>query len=227
MISESILEGVYAARRYPDEVFWRYAMQREKLWNSLPPAEQASVIRGAASCGRQYAARRRARLSGGRVRNFCQKLGIRISDYESPESDTREVFALFEPPGTIWLRPELIDEVERSIQRHQLQEILGTFSLEDVMLAHEVFHYLEHRYRKTIYTKITKPAAMFVGPIRVHKRLDMLSEVGAMAFAKELLGLSWNPFLLDSVILAERSSGSSLAILSQLRELDDGTMEGM
>lgn len=85
------------------------------------------------------------------------------------------------------------------------------WSIEDIMLAHELFHYIESRKAKTIYTRVEK-IQLWRKPFSNRSGIHALSEIAAMAFAREYFQLDFLPFALAPLMLwlYDREGGKKL-----------------
>ena len=70
---------------------------------------------------------------------------------------------------------------------------------EEILLAHELFHYVE--LKEGNLSVATERVRLKFGPFTYHGRVQILSEIAGMAFAQELLQLTYCPFALDRVFL--------------------------
>lgn len=195
----------------PGEVFWRECFLRGASTRSRTIPEVRDLGGKAEACGRSYA--RQFMPLRAPMEALCREIGLDIRAFAMPESPSMEIFALFEPPATIFIRPDLLADCDAYIQKSGLCQALGRFRCEDVVLAHEFFHFLENRDGGEIFTRAYRePAGLF----RRKNPLPPLSEIAAMSFAGELLGFHWSPFLLDSVMLHMHDMLSALAIVERL-----------
>lgn len=195
----------------PEEVFWRECFLRNASTRNRTIPEVRTLGGRAEACGQTYA--RQFMPLRTPVDALCRENGLEIRGFAMPESPSMEIFALFEPPATIFIRPDLLADCDAYIQKSGLCQVLGSFRCEDVVLAHEFFHFLESRAGGEIFTRVYRePAGLF----RRKAPLPPLSEIAAMRFARELLGLPWSPFILDSVMLHIHDIPSALAIVKRL-----------
>ncbi len=194
----------------PPEIFWRESFSRSAATKAKSWKEVHSLGKRASDCGRLYgkqAARRRESVS-----ELCLASGLSIQELSAPPSPQRELLGLFEPPYTIFVRTAFMDRCDRYLADSGLDRVLGTVCCRDIVLAHEYFHFLETRDYKTIFTRTyTEPCGIF----KRRSTLAPLSEIAAMSFAQELLGLSWSPFLLDWIVLSLSDRHSALSVLER------------
>ena len=65
------------------------------------------------------------------------------------------------------------------IRRERLEGLLGKQAVEDVLLAHELFHVTEYRKKDTIYTR-TEKVELWRKPFSNRSRMICLGEIGGM-----------------------------------------------
>lgn len=105
------------------------------------------------------------------------------------------IFGMYKEPKTLTVFMDNIEQVQKMIKELGLEDII-TRPVLDTIIAHELFHY-EEEIDPEIYTRATK---IELWKFLFYKRksgIRTLSEVGAMAYCKELLGLQYNPDILD------------------------------
>lgn len=195
----------------PPAVFWQESFRRSAYTKHKPLEAVRDLGAKAEACGRQYG--RQARAEGKRPRALCEESGLEIREFAMPPSPGLEIFALFEPPASVFIRKDLCDRCDRFIRSSGMDAFLGEFCCFDILLAHEFFHFLEERDCGTIFTRAYREPRGLFGR---KAELPPLAEVAAMAFAQELLGLEWTPFLLDSIMLYPDDAPSALAIVERL-----------
>lgn len=204
------IAGLAAA---PDEIFWQESFLRSAYTRNKPRQEVCGLGGRADKCGRLYG--RQVPLNGRTVEELCVENGMEIQGFSMPTSPDMEIFALFEPPATIYIRADLFADCDRYISDSGLSEVLGAFCCKDVVLAHEFFHFLEDRDCRTIFTRTYREPA---GLLRRKTALPPLSEIAAMSFAREMLHLPWSPFILDIVMMSMYDMDSALTILRRLEQ---------
>lgn len=195
----------------PAEVFWRECFLRCAYTREKPLREMYRLGAQADECGRRYG--RELRPAKKSVLELCEEYGLEIRELAMPESPEMEIFALFEPPARIFVRTALLTACDRFVRDSGLDTALGRFCCMDVVLCHEFFHFFETRESRTVFTRAYREP---VGLFRRRTALPPLSEIAAMGFAQEVLGLKWSPFLLDCVLLGMSDATSALAVVERL-----------
>lgn len=184
-----------------DDMEWgAYAFSRDPLNGKLSDALRSEMIAGANLCGVEEAKKLRERFGSASIKEYGKKLNLKISYEESDGSDNYIVFAKFNYPDKVTIYRGNIEKVTKLIGENDLGDLLEHVDVENMLLAHEMFHYLEEQ-NKEIYTRTTKIQLWKLGPLKNNSSLMAVGEIGAMAFARELLGISYSPYVFDTVML--------------------------
>ena len=78
--------------------------------------------------------------------------------------------------------------------------LLEAEKLISVLLSHELFHAVEERYEKEIYTR-TEKVELWRRPFSNRSSIVCLSEIAAMAFAAQMTGIEVSPYMLDVLLV--------------------------
>ena len=95
---------------------------------------------------------------------------------------------------------DCIEKAEKLINKEKLQSFFPAADLKDVLMAHELFHGIEYRKRKQIFTQ-TEKIELWRRPFSNKSKILCLSEMAAMAFAKRMTGISCSPYVLDVLLM--------------------------
>lgn len=192
-----------------------YAFARENLRGKFSPEEKQALIRGAISCGQQYAREYRASYPHAAPQEIAKSLGLRVLSPEKPSHGGGQVmFACFSPPNEIQIYLDATTRAVRALEEsEELRRILGEIDPRQVLIAHELFHYVEETH-PDIYTETTKIDLRPLGIFHNHSKIICLGEIAAMAFAQELLGLPYSPYVFDIflVYLYNKQTASNLFV---------------
>lgn len=115
-----------------------------------------------------------------------------------PEKADRVLFAEFREPGNISIYMDAVKRAGRWLAAPEVKEILtDRLRVEELLLAHELFHFVEEAHREEIFTKKEKIRLWSLGPIHNDSSIIALSEIAAMAFAQALTDLPYAPYVMD------------------------------
>lgn len=185
----------------PSECWYLYAMEKDLLGCKLSRSEQDRLIKKAAACGTQLAAATKKKYSTIHIKECCSFFDIDLcyKDFEKCSEDRIE-FAFFEPPQKVVLYNNIIEPAEELLQQLQIDQWEGSLKLENILVAHEWFHFFEEKNKTAFFTRATKIPVFSFGPFKRVSSLRALSEIAAMSFAKEWNGLTFDPFALNFVL---------------------------
>ena len=78
---------------------------------------------------------------------------------------------------------------------------MNNVNIEEILLAHEIFHYIEEHNGEDMFTQRETIRLWKFGPFKNDSNIVCLGEIAGMAFAKELLQLPYSPYILDSFLV--------------------------
>ena len=183
---------------YNDRILAVMELQRDLLFHRIPTGKVKNYVDTSLSIGRVQA----ANFSGMGIKDICksQNINVEVSNYTQGFSGITfrakieydkngALITIFSPAVS-----DLLDSVNPLLQPNNRL----TFEVaSDILIAHELFHYIE-------FTKIGETAD-FTEKVDIPKlfgrprkaRIMRCGEVGAHSFAKKLVGISFLPNLLD------------------------------
>ncbi|MCI7623038.1 MAG: hypothetical protein MSS54_01770 [Clostridiales bacterium] len=214
---EEFLKLLERVKQLPDSVFWRECFNRSRITREYSDEKVLRLGEMASECGERYADEYRDELDEGSVPALCNKHGVTIEELAIPQSPMLELFGLFEAPNKISVRADLLQKCDDYVKKAGIDAIIGPVSCSDVLLAHEFFHYVEWENRDSIITcTYTEPQ----GLLKTERIIPALGEISAMSFARRLLSLDWNPFMLDCVMMSMDNIPAAETIARRLLSLD-------
>ncbi|MDO5551523.1 MAG: hypothetical protein Q4F76_10150 [Lachnospiraceae bacterium] len=204
---------------FTEETWGGYAFSREPLEGKFTPAQKAEYTAKANACGQQWA-ERMAEVYGTRSpRLLAERMGMKIEMTQRPVGGGLVLFAQFVQPNEITIFTDCIQraaKLNEGIGCPLLQKELLT----DTLLAHELFHGVEERYETEIYTR-TEKVELWRKPFSNRSSIACLSEIGAMAFAAQLLGLSASPYMLDVLLVYSYDKQAALGLFQEICRISD------
>lgn len=178
-------------------------LQRDPHAWRLDGATQQAAVHDALADGSRTAQALRANFVGLAPRQIAHELGvpIELSD-DDPMVGSLWRFAEYTPrPARIRLFGRGLAPLDCAMAGTLAQQALGGATLQDVFVAHELFHHAEatrterpvaHRYRPTLFR---------IGRWHWRTGIAALAEIAAGAFAQTLLDLPCHPGVLDLVAM--------------------------
>lgn len=177
-----------------------YAFSRDPIHRKVDEDKKAEMIMQAYQSGIDLAAQVREKFGRIDVKKIAKKLSLDVKKEESGGSENYIVFAKYNYPNAITIYMNNVEAFNTFIKEEKLTSRLENVVIEDVLLAHEMYHYFEEN-QDDMYAKNTKIVLWKLGKFEYKSGLIALGEIAAMSFAKELLGLSYNPYIFDSLML--------------------------
>ncbi|RHW39103.1 hypothetical protein D1B31_14195 [Neobacillus notoginsengisoli] len=210
-----IAEKVNFLTNITDQEWGQYAFSRDPLNRKVAENEKQELIEKAIECGKQQAVQVRQNYPVHSVKEIAAGMNTKISVKDSYGIENYIMFAVFNSPNSITLFKDNIDHVNKWIQEHQLEHLLNHVDVEALLIAHELFHFIEE-HNADIFTKSAKITLWKLGKFQYKSQLSAVSEIAAMQFAKELLGLGFNPFVFDVLMLFPHHEGTANQLFSEI-----------
>lgn len=129
---------------------------------------------------------------------LCRRYGIRICEENAENACGRYLLAQFQEPCDIVLYDQPIWKLQLFLKRN-IPERDG-FSVKELILAHEFYHALELK-EPNLAPEETRVTILKLGSFSLKRKITAVSEIAAMAFAQELLGVPFAPQLLNLLLL--------------------------
>lgn len=200
----------------PPEVYGAYAFRRDPIQGRFDRQQRKELIARALACGREQAEEYRRRFGALRPSEIARRLGLKLDSPSIPEGGGRVLFAQFTEPDRISVYQDCLDRAAETIRRHHLASLLGHAELREVLIAHELFHELEYREGERLFTRSYRVRLWKLGPFVNDSRLGCLSEIGAMAFAQTLAGISFPPNVLDVLLVYGYQPEAACALYTEI-----------
>lgn len=210
-----IAEKVTFLTNISDQEWGQYAFSRDPLNRKVANHVKQELIEKAIECGTQQAVHLSQKYPGQSVKEIANRMNAKISFKDSYGTENYIMFACYNSPNSITLFKDNINHVNKLIQDQLLGPMLDHVDVEELLIAHELFHFIEE-YDADIFTKNTKITLWKLGKFQYKSRLTALSEIAAMQFAKDLLGLDFNPFVFDVLMLFPHNEGKANQLFNEI-----------
>lgn len=194
-----------------DETWGLYAFSRELLKKRIQPDRIPGMIAQAIACGKEYA-HLITQVSGSNdIRTITEKLKLKVEFQDTSMIGKRVLFARYTPPDKIEIMEEPVRQAVLRISKEApfLIEHFQQNGIMDIILGHEIFHFVEEQYVQKIYTRTEKILLWNFFGFKNYSTIRTLGEIGAMAFTKELNKLNYSPFILDVLLYYGYDSSSA------------------
>lgn len=215
-----IKESTEKLMQLNDMEWGKYIFSRDPLNRKVNPKQRMDMIRNAMQCGKEKAAELRKQFGNLSVSDYAKKLDLKISFEDSYGSENYIVFARFNYPDKVTIYKGNVDKVNKLILEHDMQDMMEHVIVENVLLAHEMFHFLEEK-DNFIYTRTEKIELWKIGPFHYQSKLMAIGEIAAMAFARELNGISYNPYLFDAIMLYPHDKEKTQKLVDEILQMKE------
>ena len=180
--------------------FALYEISKDPKKNKIPEESKEEIIDKSIACGKKEGQKLIERYKDHSASEIASKLGIQVKYKDQEDSPLDALyFGLYDSPNTITLYKKNISIAESLLEK--LEYKLINVSLVDMVLSHELFHFIEF-HNKTLYTNTKGIKLWSLGKFYTRtSKLNCTSEIAAMSFSKALLGLNFDPNILDYIFL--------------------------
>ncbi|ROR28258.1 hypothetical protein EDD66_105199 [Mobilisporobacter senegalensis] len=199
-----------------DDIEWgNYAFSRDPLNRKIDSDLRTHMIKNANFCGIEQARKLKNQYGPATVKEYAKKLDLKIKYEDSDGADNYIVFAKFNYPDKVTIYQGNIEKVTNLLEEKDMNEMMEHVDIESMLLAHEMFHYMEEQDEK-IYTRTETIELWKIGPLRNKSKLMAIGEIAAMAFARELLGISYSPYVFDAIMLYPHDGGKTQKLVDEI-----------
>lgn len=213
----TIREMIEELTKLNDIQWGGYAFYHEPLERKFDGEQKTKYICKANICGSEEAKKVKKDYPGKPVLDITKELGVKVKKPKTPVGGGHVLFAQYAESGEITIFMDCIEKAETLIREEKLERYLSGLDLFEVLLAHELFHVIEHRRRKQIYTQ-TEKVELWRRPFSNKSRILCLSEMAAMAFAKEMMGINYSPYILDVLLMYSYNTEAACALYEEILE---------
>lgn len=183
-----------------DEEWGQYAFSRDPLKGKVSEELRKEIIEKANECGKKEARKLKEKYKDVPIKKIIKKMDLEFIEKDSNGTESYIMFACYNSPNKITIFKKNKILVEEFIKANKLSSKLEYIDVESMLLAHELFHHIEEN-NKDIYTKNEKVVLWKIGKYKYKSGLVCIGEIAAMAFAKELLSINYNPYIFDVLML--------------------------
>ena len=194
-----------------------YAFYHEPLERKFTPEQKEDYTRLANKCGEEEAESLLSEYPEESIEEIAGELGFTAKTPDTPTGGGHVLFAQYVEPKEITVFMDCIEKAEKLINKEKLQSFFPAADLKDVLMAHELFHVIEYRKRKQIFTQ-TEKIELWRRPFSNKSKILCLSEMAAMAFAKRMTGISCSPYVLDVLLMYCYNEEAAIALYEEILE---------
>lgn len=200
-----------------EEEWGGYAFYHEPLERKFSSEQKREYTRKANACGKEEAEKILQEYPGKRIQEISEALGFTVKTPKTPTGGGHVIFAQYVEPKEITIFMDCVEKAEELIDKEELSGFLPNYDLQEVLMAHELFHGIEYRKKKGIYTQ-TEKIELWRRPFSNKSKILCLSEMAAMAFAKTMTGIKCSPYVLDVLLMYSYNQEAAVALYEEILE---------
>ncbi len=201
------------------EDMYAYAFSREPLNGKFDDGQRKSWMKQAVCCGREYAEKICCLYGVRSPEELSAAMGLKVEYPTFPENADRVLFAEFREPGNIKIYMDAVKKAHKFTERPEVKEVLTEqLDIKGLLLAHELFHFVEEKYKDEIFTKQEKIRLWSLGPLHNDSTVIALSEIAAMAFAQAITGIPYSPYVMDVFLVYGYSPEEASGLYEEIME---------
>lgn len=216
----NIKKSIERLIKLSDRDFGEYLVNTDPIEGKIRGDLRKEIIEKSLQCGYDEADKiiQKSGKTTGDIDVFllAKELGITVKIEKAQNALEYIYFGTYEEPGIITLYDENIKKGEALISKYQISGLQET-GLMDIILAHEIFHYIEAKtpdlFVNTYRIKLWK-----LGPYTHKSELICTGEIAGMAFARKLLKLRFCPNILDVLLLFPHDEKQAESVYKQIME---------
>ena len=200
-----------------EEDWGKYAFSREPLEGRFSNEQKMQYTHKANDCGREWAEKIARQYGTRNPRELAEKLGMKVKTPKVPVGGGLVLFAQFVEPDEITIFTDCVDKASK-LEEECGCDLLRRENLTNTLLAHELFHAVEERHVKEIYTR-TERVELWRKPFSNKSKISCLSEIAAMAFAGKLLDLKVSPYMLDVLLVYSYDKNAAWGLYDEIMNM--------
>ena len=193
----------------------RIAFRDEPLRGKLTSAMKQSLYEGARAEGEARAALLQENGGALSLDEAAAHWGVQVRDSRGSAAAGLGQFADFHEPAAIEIAQQNAADTDDALQKAGVYEALGAVPTRDILLAHELYHFLEFRDGAG-FTAQKHVTLWRLGCFAYKSSVPSLQEIAAMAFAQKATGLACSPWLYNVFMLAPHNPQRALALFESM-----------
>lgn len=200
-----------------DKAWGKYAFSREPLNGKFTDEQRLSLTGQAIECGTEYARKCMAQYGLRDPKALAERMGLEVDFPSMPQNTERVLFAEFRAPNKIHIYMDGVEKADALMEEPGVRQALtDRLVICELLLAHELFHYVEEQHAKEIWTHTYKIELWAPKPLHNRSGVMVLSEIAAMAFCKELTQVPYSPYVMDAFLVYGYSPEAASALYEEM-----------
>lgn len=203
----------------PEEDWGFYAFSREPLNGKFDDEKRRDLTLKAILCGREYADKLFDEYNTTNPESLCRMFSVKVDFPDMPQNKDRVLFAEFHEPDEIHIYMDGVRKGRELLGEPGVSDAFGTnMDISKILLSHELFHFVEQKYKREIWTLNYKIDLWNLGPLHNFSGISVLGEIAAMSFTKKLMNLSYSPYVLDAFLVYGYSPEAASGLYEEMME---------
>ena len=203
----------------PPENWYKYAFSRDNINGRFNDLQRIEWAKKSILCGHEYANKIIDEFNTREPEKLAKYLNLDVKYPVLPDNTDRVLFADFAQPNRVQIFMDAIYRANRLLEREKVKKILGDVNIKNLILSHEIFHFLEDKYKSEIFTRTEKILLWSIGFIKNYSGIYALGEIAAMAFSQELNNLNYSPYVLDVFLIYDYSHEEASGLYEEILNL--------
>ncbi|MCL2321425.1 MAG: hypothetical protein FWC47_04875 [Oscillospiraceae bacterium] len=200
-----------------DEAWVKYAFSREPLNGKFDDAKRIELAEKATSCGVSICDEYTTKYGVRDPMKLAKKMNLLVDYPYIPQNTERVLFAEFKKPNKIFVYMDGVNKAERLLNKPGVKEVVtNRLKIPELLLAHELFHFIEEDQKKEIWTHKFKFDLWGLKFLHNYSSISVLSEIAAMGFAKELTGIPFSPYVMDAFMVYGYAPEAASALYEEM-----------
>ena len=207
--------------RFLDALAGRNVQEEPEKFPEIPLKDMVQTLEGVTeeawgryACGREWAKRISEKYGTEDPKILAGKMGMKVKMPKVPTGGGVVLFAQYVQPDEITIFTDCVDKAA-ALEKQCGCPLLKKERLLEILLAHELFHAVEEQYAGEIFTR-TEKIELWRKPFSNRSVISCLSEIAAMAFARQLSGLSVSPYMLDVLLVYSYDKNTSYGLYDEI-----------
>lgn len=199
-----------------DRHFAHYLFTHDPIKDKVDKDLKEEIIKKSLSCGKEVAKELKKKHGTKTLSEYLEILDLELTRKDVNNGLEYIYFGTYQKPNRITIYTDNIKLGTDLIKKWDLKE-LANVSLEDIVIAHEMFHHFQDR-DPNLYVNTNKITLWSIGGFKYKSKLIAQAEIASMAFAKELLNLNFSPNVLDVLLLYPHDMELAIDIYDNIME---------
>lgn len=142
---------------------------------------------------------------------------LKINRPDLPNYTSQIIFGEFVEPNEIYVYQNPVNKFrEWTLSNKDELQLFQNIDLDQVIIAHELFHYIEKLHQNTILTKTYRKELWRLGPFYNSSQVGALSEYSAKIFSQRLTNSRESVYLLEIMLIYFYDPASANKVYQQI-----------